>query len=98
MVPKLYYVYLLCNHTRGSFYVGITNDLVRRVWEHREKLVKGHTNEKNISRLVWFEQHDEVNEAIKREKTIKRWKREWKYNLVEQDNPRWDDLYPGICS
>jgi putative endonuclease len=77
-------------------YVGVTNDLVRRVHEHREKLVEGFTERYQVSRLVWFDQTDSVEEAIAHEKRLKRWRREWKLALIEKSNPDWLDLYDGI--
>ncbi len=77
----------------GYLYVGLTNDLVRRVEEHRAGAVHGHSREHAINRLVWFEQHQYVDQAILREKRIKRWQRPWKFRLIEESNPRWLDLY-----
>ncbi|MBI5129583.1 MAG: GIY-YIG nuclease family protein [Rhodopseudomonas palustris] len=91
-----YYVYLLANRKHGPLYVGVTNDLVRRVYEHRSKAVPGFTSRYNITRLVWFEVHDDPISAITREKEIKKWRRDWKIALIERDNPGWDDLYETI--
>ena len=95
-MDRQYYVYLLTNKPYGTFYVGITNDLVRRIWEHRNDLVDGFTKEHRLHRLVWYEVHGDVVEAITREKRIKKWHRDWKVNLVQRMNPEWDDLYEGI--
>ena len=95
---KHYYVYILTNKDRGTLYTGVTNDLVRRVYEHREKSIPGFTKKHDLTKLVWFEQHEDVEAAVQREKLIKKWKREWKYNLIESINPHWEDLYEGICS
>ncbi|WP_421730068.1 GIY-YIG nuclease family protein [Brevundimonas sp.] len=90
---ETFYVYLLASGPFGWLYVGVTNDLVRRVAEHKQGLVPGYTAEHGIDQLVWYESHAYINNAILREKRIKRWRREWKFALVEQDNPRWLDLY-----
>jgi putative endonuclease len=91
-----YYVYILASRRDGAIYVGITNDLVRRVYEHRIKAVPGFTTKYNITRLVWFGTHDDPISAISREKELKKWKRAWKTQLIEKDNPNWDDLYDSI--
>ena len=93
-----YYVYILASRRDGAIYVGITNDLVRRVYEHRIKAVPGFTTKYNITRLVWFEIYDDPVSAISREKELKKWKRDWKVQLIEKDNPDWDDLYESICN
>ncbi|MCK1756608.1 GIY-YIG nuclease family protein [Bradyrhizobium sp. 137] len=93
-----YYVYILASRRDGAIYVGITNDLVRRVYEHRIKAVPGFTTKYNITRLVWFETYDDPIAAISREKELKKWKRAWKTDLIEKDNPNWDDLYESICN
>jgi putative endonuclease len=94
--PMPYFVYILASQRNGTLYVGVTNDLVRRVHEHREKLVEGFTERYQVSRLVWFDQTDSVEEAIAHEKRLKRWRREWKLALIEKSNPDWLDLYDGI--
>jgi len=81
----------------GTLYIGVTNDIIRRVAEPREKLVKGFTSKYDVVRLVYFEQFDEPENAIKREKQLKKWNRGWKIRLIEEKNPNWDDLYPGIA-
>ena len=93
-----YYVYILASRKDGATYVGITNDLVRRVYEHRTKAVRGFASKYNISRLVWFEVYDDPISAISREKELKKWKRSWKIRLIESQNPNWDDLYESICN
>ena len=90
------YVYLLTNKPRGTLYVGVTNDLIRRVYEHRTHAVQGFTDRYNVTRLVWFEQTPDVLEAIRTEKRIKRWRREWKFALVEKSNAQWFDLYERL--
>ena len=91
-----YYVYLLASRKHGTLYLGVTNDLVRRVFEHRNNLVRGFTSRYGITRLVWFETHDEIMAAISREKEIKKWRRDWKISLIEADNPDWRDLWEAI--
>jgi len=90
---SVYYVHLLASKPHGTLYVGVTSDLDRRLSEHKNKLVPGFTKRYRVDRLVWFEVHDLIEAAIRREKQIKEWKREWKINLIERDNPRWIDLY-----
>jgi len=92
-----FYVYILASRIGGTLYIGVTNDLVRRVAEHRLKAVKGFTKKYEIDRLVDFEQFDDVENAIRREKRLKKWNRAWKIRLIEEFNPNWDDLYPGIA-
>ena len=89
-------VYILASEPYGTLYVGVTSDLVKRVWEHKNGFVEGFTKKNGVKRLVWFEQHDHIIEAIAREKRIKRWHRDWKINLVQAMNPNWDDLYEKI--
>lgn len=91
-----YWVYVMASGTCGYLYVGMTNDLVRRVEEHRAGKVDGHSRKHAINRLVWFEQHQYVDQAILREKRIKRWHRPWKFRLIEESNPRWADLYGDL--
>ena len=94
---KSYYVYILASRRDGAIYVGVTSDLVKRVYEHRGKFVPGFTSQYNITRLVWFEVHDDPLAAITREKELKKWRRAWKIALIEKDNPEWRDLYEEIC-
>ena len=89
------FAYLLASKPHGTLYAGSTSDLVRRVWEHKIKAVPGFTAKYGVDRLVWFEPHDTL-EAVQREKRIKNWKRAWKIQLIEQDNPHWIDLFPSI--
>ena len=91
-----YFVYILASQRNGTLYVGVTNNLVRRVYEHREKLVEGFTAEHGVTLLVWFDQTASIEEAIAHEKRLKRWRREWKLALIEKSNPQWLDLYDGI--
>jgi putative endonuclease len=92
-----FYVYLLASRRHGTLYLGVTNNLVRRVYEHKTKAVPGFTKRYNVDRLVWFEIHDEILSAIEREKKLKKWKRDWKIRLIEESNPNWVDLYEGIA-
>lgn len=92
-----YYVYILASQTRGTLYIGVTNNVVRRVYEHKEGVVDGFTKEHGVKSLVYVETHDEVGRAIQREKSLKHWKRDWKIALIERDNPHWEDLYETIC-
>ncbi|MDW7709344.1 MAG: GIY-YIG nuclease family protein [Deferrisomatales bacterium] len=89
-------VYILASRRKGTLYVGVTSDLVKRVWEHRSDLVEGFTRKYRVHELVWFEQHETMEAAITREKRIKEWKRQWKVNLIEASNPEWRDLYPEL--
>jgi putative endonuclease len=91
-----YYVYLLASGRNGTLYIGMTNDLVRRVHEHKEGFVQGFTKQYGIKTLVHFEVFDDPQSAIHREKQLKAWKRIWKIELIEQSNPYWNDLYANI--
>ncbi len=91
-----YYVYLLASDRNGTLYVGVTNDLVRRLYEHKYKVKPGFTRRYNVDRLVWFETYDDPTNAIVREKDIKKWRRAWKLRLIEESNPQWVDLYEQI--
>jgi putative endonuclease len=95
-MDRQFYVYILASAMYGTLYVGVTNDLVRRVWEHREDVVEGFTREYGVHRLVWYEVHGDAYQAITREKQIKKWNRDWKVNLIQRMNPGWDDLYDKI--
>ena len=92
-----YYVYILANRRGGTLYVGVTNDLVRRAYEHREGLVEGFTKTRDIKILVYFEAHDDIEQAIIREKRLKRRRRAWKIQLIDRDNPDWRDLYHDLA-
>jgi putative endonuclease len=93
-----YYVYLLASDKYGTLYLGVTNDIVRRVYEHKSKAVAGFTKRYSVDRLVWFEICDDVPTAIASEKDIKKWRRVWKIGLIEEGNPDWTDLYPAIAA
>jgi len=92
-----YYVYLLASGKHGTLYLGVTNNLVRRTYEHRTKAVPGFTSRYGVNRLVWFESYGDPVSAITREKEIKKWRRDWKIALIERDNPDWRDLYEAIA-
>ena len=89
----MFYVYLLASRPHGTLYVGVTSNLARRVWQHKTNAVPGFTPRYGVDRLVWFEVHSLWDAAIRREKQIKEWKRAWKIQLIESDNPQWIDLY-----
>ncbi len=89
-------VYIVTNAPRGTLYIGVTSHLVQRIWQHRAKVVPGFTARYGLSRLVWFEAHQDMREAIRREKRLKRYRRDWKVQLIEQANPHWIDLYPSL--
>ena len=93
-----FYVYLLASKRHGTLYLGVTNDIVRRVFQHRTKVTVGFTARYDVNKLVWFEVYDDVITAITREKELKKWRRDWKIRLIEEANPNWDDLYPGISN
>lgn len=93
-----YYVYILASRRDGAIYVGVTRDLVRRIYEHRSKAIPSFTSRYNITRLVWFEVYADPLSAIAREKELKKWRRAWKVALIVKANPEWRDLYEEICS
>ena len=92
----MFFVYLLASEPYGTLYIGLTTNLSRRVWEHKNKLVPGFTAKYDVDRLVWFEIHDDRESALKREKQLKEWKRDWKINLIGSNNRHWIDLYPDL--
>jgi len=89
-------VYLLASKRNGTLYVGVTSDLVKRVWEHKNDMVEGFTKRFGVHKLVWYELHESLTSAISREKAIKEWKRRWKLELITQTNPEWRDLYADL--
>jgi len=90
---KYYYVYILASKKNGTLYTGVTGDLIKRVYQHKNNLIPGFTNKYGVHKLVYYEQHGDVINAITREKQIKKWRRDWKINLIERNNPEWRDLY-----
>ncbi len=96
MKDHRYYVYILASQRNGTLYVGVTHDLVNRVLQHKQKVVKGFTKEYDVDKLVYFEETDNIWSALQREKHIKKWRRNWKLNLIEKDNPNWNDLFETI--
>ncbi|UPK35278.1 GIY-YIG nuclease family protein [Bradyrhizobium sp. 186] len=97
MGTRSYYVYILASKIGGTLYIGVTNDLIRRVAEHKSKLIESFTEQYDVVRLVYFEQFDDPENAIRREKRLKKWKPAWKIALIEKENPDWNDLYPEIA-
>jgi putative endonuclease len=93
-----FYVYLLASKKHGTLYLGVTNDIVRRVYEHRTRATGGFTARYDVDRLVWFEIYENAVTAITREKELKKWRRDWKIRLIEEQNPEWVDLYPAISN
>ncbi|MBI1863170.1 GIY-YIG nuclease family protein [Candidatus Microgenomates bacterium] len=92
----MYYVYILASKRNGTLYIGVTGNLVKRVYEHKNNLAHGFTKTYNVHTLVYFEYHDEIAGAIRREKQLKEWRRNWKIELIEKKNPYWKDLYDEI--
>ena len=95
-MPGPYYVYMLASCRNGTLYIGVTNDLARRVWEHKSDLVEGFSKKHGVHNLVWYEVHEDINEAIAREKQLKGWNRAWKICLIEERNSGWNDLFETI--
>lgn len=90
-------VYMLASQRNGTLYVGVTSNLVQRVWQHKDGLADGFTKKYGVKLLVWYEQHETMESAIAREKAIKEWQRAWKIKPIEQANPEWEDLYAGLA-
>ena len=95
-MSKIYYVYVMASARNGTLYIGMTNEIGRRAWEHREGLVAGFTKKYGCKMLVWFEQFGDIELAIRREKQMKEWKRLWKLGVIEEMNPDWDDLFDSL--
>jgi len=95
-MEKQFHVYLLASKRNGTLYVGMTSDLIKRVWEHKNHLVDGFTKKYNVDMLVYFEKHENPEQAIAREKRLKKWNRAWKIRLIEKNNPDWEDLYDDL--
>ncbi len=92
----MYYVYILASRRNGTLYIGVTNNLIKRVYEHKNDLVEGFTKKYGVHRLVYYEQSENVKSAIEREKRLKTWKWQWKLRLIEEMNPEWNDLYDEL--
>lgn len=89
----MYYIYILASKRNGTLYIGVTSDLKRRIYEHKEKLIAGFTKKYNVTMLVWYESTEDVESAIRKEKQLKAWRRTWKIRLIEENNKEWKDLY-----
>jgi len=96
MFQNDYYIYITTNKKGGTLYIGVTNNLEGRIWEHKEKINKGFTSKYKVDKLVYYETYNDINEAITREKQLKTWNRQWKINLIEKENPNWEDLYNSL--
>ena len=96
-MEKQFYVYMLASKRNGTLYLGVTSDLVKRVWQHKNDSVEGFSKEYGVKMLVYYEMHGSAEEAIRREKQMKKWRRAWKLRLIEEQNPKWGDLYADIC-
>jgi putative endonuclease len=92
-----FYVYILASRRNGTLYVGMTDDLVKRIWIHKNEVLSGFTKDYGVKKLVWFEEHDSRESAFHRERQIKKWNRVWKLELIEKTNPAWRDLYDEIA-
>jgi putative endonuclease len=95
-MERLFCVYIMASRRRGTVYIGVTSNLVKRVWEHRDGVVDGFTKEYGVKKLVWYEIHDNAESAITREKRLKEWRRAWKIDLIEEKKPYWRDLFKTI--
>ena len=95
-MEKRFVVYILASRRNGTLYIGVTSNLVRRIWEHRQGVVDGFTKDYGVAMLVWYESHDNAESAITREKQLKKWNRAWKVRLIEEVNPYWNDLYSNL--
>ena len=90
---KSYYLYILASNRNGTLYIGVTSDLIKRIQQHKTKITDGFNKKYDVRKLVHYEQTENIHSAITREKALKKWNRAWKINLIEQNNPNWDDLY-----
>lgn len=95
-MAKTFYVYILSSRPGGALYIGVTSDLIKRIWQHKNGIVKGHTKKYNIGHLIYYEIYEDPENAILREKRLKKWNRAMKNDLIERYNPTWEDLYPGL--
>ncbi len=96
-MERLPCVYILASKTNGTLYTGVTSNLLKRIWEHKNNLVEGFTSKYDVHTLVWYEVHETMESAIQREKAIKNWKRDWKIKVIEDMNPGWCDLYGSLA-
>ncbi|OGH93702.1 MAG: hypothetical protein A2538_02335 [Candidatus Magasanikbacteria bacterium RIFOXYD2_FULL_41_14] len=96
MLERRYYVYILASQKNGTLYIGLTNNLVKRIYQHKNNLIAGFTKKYNVHQLVYYEEYDNINIAISREKQMKKWERKWKLELIEKDNLLWRDLYKEL--
>ena len=90
------YVYILASKKHGTLYIGVTSNLVKRIFEHKNNIIGGFTQKYRVHNVIYYETHNSIQEAITREKQLKKWKRDWKINLIERENPEWIDLYHGL--
>ena len=97
-MDKQFYTYILASQRNGTLYIGVTSDLIKRIWEHKNKVVKGFTEKYGVAQLVYYEVHVTAEAAIRREKRLKFWQRQWKLELIDKHNPEWKDLYEEIVS
>jgi putative endonuclease len=95
-MPKSFCVYILASRRNGTLYIGVTSNLAKRAWQHKEGFVEGFTRKHDVKLLVWYEQHESAESAIIREKRVKKWNRAWKIQLIESRNPYWNDLFSEI--
>lgn len=89
---KIYFVYIIASNKNGTLYIGVSNNLSKRVWEHKNSVVPGFTSKYNVNKLIYYESYTQIESAINREKVLKKWNRQWKINLIEKENPKWLDL------
>lgn len=90
------FVYIMTDKKRGTLYIGVTSELIKRTYEHKNGITKGFTSKYNLKKLVYYESFDEIGSAIEYEKKLKNWRRDWKINLIERDNPHWENLYEAV--
>jgi putative endonuclease len=95
-IKNQYYIYILANKRNGTLYIGVTSNLIKRLYEHKNNIIEGFTKKYNIHKLVYYETTNDIESAIRREKQLKKWNRKWKINLIENSNPEWIDLYFGL--
>jgi putative endonuclease len=91
-----YYVYIITNQKYGTLYIGVTNDIIRRIWDHKQKTIKGFSEKYNLDKLVYYETTESIETAITREKQLKNWQRQWKIEMIDKFNPEWTDLYSTL--